>query len=228
MMRTKERTNGTGLGIQSITKAAMAFLFTICLLFIPNMQLGASSITFTGGYTKVSMQEGNRKVNLSQGATITADSLSIEAQEIELYGADYRYVNCKGKVVAKDEGRGISLQCPGLFYDRESGEIVSDGWVEIQDETNDATLSGARLEYDTQSTLIKVQMMARVVKSTDDGLMVCRADSIEFDNAGQTVTLKGNASIDWNGNVYKASVMVVDLTDYGITMEGSISGEVNG
>jgi len=209
----------------SLLKTATLALFFLIVLTKP---LFASNITFSGGYTKVSMQENNRSVSLSGGATVTADSLSINAQEIELYGKDYRYVSCTGKVNATDNERGITLQCPGLFYDRETGEIISDGWVEIQDETNDATLSGARFEYDLNSTLIKIQMMAKVVKNTDDGLMICRADSIEFDNESQLVTLKGNAQIIWNGNTYKAAVITVDLNDFGITMEGSISGEVNG
>lgn len=216
------------IGKGKVSKATIAQILIVCVFSICTVPLYASEISFSGGYTKVSMQEGNKSVSLSGGASITADGLSISAQEIKLYGTDYRYVDCFGKVSAVDSERGISLQCPNLFYDRQTGEIVSDGWIEVQDETNDATLSGARLEYDTNSTLIKVQMMARVVKNTNDGPMVCRADSIEFDNANQTVKLKGNATISWNGNVYKAAVITVDLSDYGITMEGSISGEVNG
>ena len=195
-------------------RKTMLYFLMICMFFMCTTPLYASDITFSGGYTKVSMQEGNKSVSLSGGALVSANGLSISAQEIKLYGVDSE--------------RGITLQCPGLFYDRQTGEIVSDGWIEVQDETNDATLSGARFEYDTNSTLIKVQMMARVVKNTDDGPMICRADSIEFDNSNQTVKLKGNANISWNGNVYKAAVITVDLSDYGITMEGEISGEVNG
>lgn len=209
-------------------RKTMLYFLMICMFFMCTTPLYASDITFSGGYTKVSMQEGNKSVSLSGGALVSANGLSISAQEIKLYGTDYRYVDCTGKVVAVDSERGITLQCPGLFYDRQTGEIVSDGWIEVQDETNNATISGARFEYDTNSTLIKVQMMARVVKNTDNGPMVCRADSIEFDNSNQTVKLKGNATIRWNGNVYKAAVITVDLNDYGITMEGSISGEVNG
>lgn len=188
----------------------------------------SSDIKFSGGYTKVNMQEDNRTVSLSGGANVSANDISINAQTIELYGKNFRYVNCSGKVNVVDNSRDITLQCPSLFYDRETGEIISDGWIEIQDEQNDATLSGARFEYDTQSTLIRIQMMARVVKNTDNGPMICRADTIEFDNSKQLVTLKGSARINWNGSVYNASVITVDLTSYEITMEGSISGEVNG
>ncbi len=188
----------------------------------------ASNITFSGGYTKVNLQEGNRSVSLTGGAKVAADGLAIEADEIELYGTDYQYVSCKGNVIVKDEERGLSLQCPSLSFNREDEKIISDGWIEIQDTQNEATLSGAWFEYNTKSTLMKLQMMAKIVKVTDDGLMTCNADSIEFNNETQTVTLKGNAKIEWNGNTYSAAMIIVDLENNGITMHGSITGEVNG
>jgi lipopolysaccharide export system protein LptA len=188
----------------------------------------ASNVTFSGGYTKVNLQEGNKSVSLTGGANISADGLIIQADEIELYGADYKYVSCKGNVKVKDEERGIALTCPSLSFDREEEKIISDGWIEIQDTKNEATLSGAWFEYNTKSTLMKIQMMAKIVKVTDDGLMTCNADSIEFNNETQTVTLKGNAKIEWNGNTYSAALIIVDLENNGITMHGSITGEVNG
>ena len=188
----------------------------------------ASNVTFSGGYTKVNLQEGNKFVSLSGGANISADGLVIEADEIELYGEDYKYVSCTGNVTVKDDERGLSLQCPSLSYNREEEKIVSDGWIEIEDTENEATLSGAWFEYDTKSTLLKLQMMAKIVKVTEDGLMTCNADSIEFNNETQTVTLKGNAKVQWNGNTYQAALIIVDLENNGITMHGSIIGEVNG
>ena len=188
----------------------------------------ASNVTFSGGYTKVNLQEGNKSVSLSGGANISADGLEIEADEIELYGEDYKYVSCKGNVTVTDEERGLSLQCPSLSYNREEEKIISDGWIEIEDTENEATLSGGWFEYNTKSTLMKLQMMAKIVKTTDDGLMTCSADSIEFNNETQTVTLKGNAKVEWNGNTYQAALIIVDLESNGITMHGSITGEVNG
>ena len=100
-------------------KTMLCFLM-ICMFYLCILPLYASDITFSGGYTKVSMQEGNRSVSLSGGAAVSANGLSISAQEIKLYGTDYRYVDCTGKVSAVDSERGITLQCPGLFYDRPS------------------------------------------------------------------------------------------------------------
>lgn len=204
------------------------FLIIFLIIVLNGAIVYASNISFSGGYTKVNLQEGNKSVSLSGGANVSADGLTIKANEIELYGTDYKYVNCNGNVEVTDEERGISLTCPSLSFDRESGKIVSDGWIEIEDTKNEATLSGAWFEYDTNTTLIKMQMMAKIVKVTDDGLMTCQADSIEFNNETQTITLKGNAQIQWNDNTYKATLIIVNLEDYGITMHGSITGEVNG
>ena len=204
------------------------FLIIFLIIVLNGAIVYASNISFSGGHTKVNLQEGNKSVSLSDGSQVSADGLSIKADSIELYGTDYKYLSCSENVEVSDEERGISLTCPSLSFNRESGKLVSDGWVEIQDTKNEATLSGAWFEYDTNTTLIKMQMMAKIVKVTDDGLMTCQADSIEFNNETQTVTLKGNAQIQWNGNTYKAALIIVDLEDYGITMQGSITGEVNG
>ena len=204
------------------------FLIIFLIIVLNEAIVYASNINFSGGRTKVNLQEENRSVSLSEGAKVSADGLTITADAIELYGTDYKYVKCTGNVAVSDEERKISLSCPSLSFDRESGKIMSDGWIEIQDTKNEATLSGAWFEYDINTTLIKMQMMAKVVKVTDDGLMTCQADSIEFNNEAQTITLKGNAQIQWNENTYKAALIIVDLKDYGITMHGSITGEVNG
>ncbi len=204
------------------------FLIIFLIILLNGAIVYASNISFSGGHTKVSLQESNKSVSLSKGAQVTADGLSLKADEIELYGEDYKYLSCSGNVEVSDAERGISLTCPSLSFDRESGKIISDGWIEIQDTKNEATLSGAWFEYNTETTLIKMQMMAKIVKVTDDGLMTCQADSIEFNNENQKVTLKGNAQILWNGNTYKAALIIVDLKDYAITMQGSITGEVNG
>lgn len=124
--------------------------FIIIFLILNGAIVCASNVSFSGGYTKVNLQEGNKSVSLSQGANVTADGITIRADEIELYGTDYKYVSCSGNVAVSDSERGISLSCPSLSFDRESGKIVSDGWIEIEDTTNEATLSGAWFEYDTK------------------------------------------------------------------------------
>lgn len=207
-------------------RATIACLAIITLFSLAKVHAG--DISFSGGYTKVNLQEGSRSVTLSGGAKVSTKDLVLTSDSIELYGENYCYVSCKGNVQASQSDSGISFSSPSLFYDRTTGLVRSDSWIEIQDTRNEAALSGAWFEYDMEESLMTLQMMAKIIKVTDDGLMVCRADSIQFDSNSRTVTLKGNASVDWNDDIYKAAMIVVDLDTNGIAMYGSISGEVNG
>ncbi len=200
--------------------AAMAIVFAL-----PSF---SGAIEFSGGHTTVTMQGSSKRVVLSSGAVVKTDDVELSSDSIELYGENYSFVLCTGNVKAKQNDKGISFSSPNLFYDRESGKVSSDSWIEIQDPENQAALSGGWFEYDMQSSKMKLQLMAKIVKVTDSGLMVCRADSIEYDGSANTVTLKGNASISWNDDTYNAAMIVVDLNTEDIKMYGTISGAFNG
>lgn len=203
-------------------------ILTIIMLILPILAIVASEITFSGGYTKIDMQQGNRRVILSGGAHVSTGTVDLVSDSIELYGDNYRFVTCTGNVSATETERGISFTTPALVYDRTDGTVRSDGWIEIQDTQHEVALSGAWFEYDMNSRFMKLQMMAKILKVTDEGLMVCRADSIEYDGEANTVALKGNATVSWNNDTYKAAMIIVDLNTNGISLYGTISGEFNG
>ena len=152
----------------------------------------------------------------------------LTSDSIELYGDDYSYVLCTGNVSAKEKDSGISFTSPNLFYDRTSGKVSSDSWIEIQDTENQAALSGGWFEYDMGKSAMVLQLMAKIIKETDEGLMVCRADRIEYNGKENTVTLRGKASVNWNDDTYNAAMIVVDLKTNEIKMYGTISGAFNG
>lgn len=199
----------------------------VFILFTPAL-ISASSISFSGGHTSVSLQEGNRRIELSGGASVSTDNIEITSDLIELYGDDYNYVRCTGNVNIKETSRDISLACPSLLYDRTSELLISDGWVEIEDLSHNAKLSAARFEYNTKTSVMKLQMRARMEMDTDNGILTCTADSIEYNADEQTATVKGFANIVWGDNSYKASMIIVNIETEEITLYGSISGEVNG
>lgn len=203
-------------------------VLTIIILTLSLFSLAASEISFSGGYTRIDMQEGNRRVILSGGARVSTDSVELTSESIELYGENYRYVTCSGDVRCTESDKGISFTCPDLIYDRTDGIVRSDSWIEIQDTEHEVALSGAWFEYDMGRRLMKLQMMAKILKVTDEGLMVCRADSIEYDGENNTVSLKGNANVTWNNDTYRAAMIVVDLNTNAISLYGTISGEFNG
>ena len=203
------------------------FLTVSAILILAGLTLFASEISFSGGYTKVSMQQGNKSVTLSGGAKVSTDQVDLSADSMKLYGENYRYVTCTGNVQANEHENGISFNSPDIFYDRQTGEIRSDSWIEIQDTKNQVSLSGAWFEYNMKTSIMKLQIMARIVKIAEEKLMVCRADNITYDGKANTVTLRGNATVEWKDDIYKAAMIVVDLNTNDISLYGTISGAFN-
>ena len=203
------------------------FLTIIAILALATC-LWASEISFSGGYTKVSMQQGNKSVTLSGGAEVKTDQVDLSADSMKLYGENYRYVTCTGNVKATEHENGISFNSPDIFYDRETGVVRSDSWIEIQDNKNQCSLSGAWFEYNMKTSIMKLQIMARIIKIAEEKLMVCRADDIEYNGKENTVILRGNATVTWKDDTYKAAMIIVDLNTNDISLYGTISGAFNG
>jgi len=203
-----------------ITALIFAVVLTSCLF--------ASEISFGGGYTKVSLQDGNRTVLLTGTAYAKTEDVSLEADSIELYGSDYETVKCTGNVKVVEKEKGITLTCPKIIYNRVDEELVADGWIEIDDTEHEVKLSCAWLDYNQKTSEMLLQIRAKIEKDTDSGLMTCTADSIEYNAEAQTVTLKGSAKVVWGEDHYNASIITVDLNTEDVTLHGFISGEVNG
>ena len=211
-----------------MNNTAKTILFAFILSAVFCASVFASSMEFSGGHTTITTQKGSKRVLLSGGAKVATEDVVLTSDSIELYGEDYSYVLCTGNVSASEKESGISFTSPNLFYDRVSGKVSSDSWIEIQDTENQAALSGGWFEYDMNNSSMVLQLMAKIIKETDEGLMVCRADRIEYNGKENAVTLRGNASVNWNDDSYSAAMIVVDLKTNEIKMYGTISGAFNG
>ncbi len=185
-------------------------------------------ITFSGGYTKVKLQEGREVITLSGGAVVSVGSMRLSAEAIEISGNDYRYVRCNGNVSVVDQDLGIQISSSQIYYNRLDELIVIDGWVELQDRKNEVIASCAWLEFNLHDGIMKMQMRVRLLKHTDKGSMVCNADNVIFDRDGETLALSGGASVYWNDDRYEASMITVDLKTDEIVMDGAIKGTVHG
>ncbi|MGH0052447.1 MAG: hypothetical protein ACQ5SW_03525 [Sphaerochaetaceae bacterium] len=204
-----------------------ACIFLIILTF-PLISLLSEEITFSGGSTRMHMQQGFETITLSERAMIESGSLHLEADTIELTGESFRYVTCTGSVSLHDEERGISLQSKNLFYDRQEEMILVDGYLELDDSTNQVLASAFHLEFSLGEGVVLLQVRVHLYKHTESGAMACKADSLHFDREKQMLNLEGNAIIDWAEDLYQAQKISVDLTTEAISMEGSIKGVVNG
>jgi len=185
-------------------------------------------ISFEGGFTRAVMREGRETILLTQGAVVESGSVRFEAETIELVGPASRYVIGTNNVQISDKQNGLIITSNTISFDRETEQLLTDGWVEIQDLEHEVIASGAYFSYSRTDGLLQLQIAAKLLRHTDKGAMVCRADSIEYDRNGMFLSLLGGASIEWKGDSYQASVITVDLNTNEIVMKGTIKGNVNG
>ena len=207
----------------------MKRLFFISFLLLSlTLPLLSEDITFSGGYTRMKMQEGFETITLGNSAVVKVGSLTLHSDDMELSGKDFRYISCSGNVSVTDPERGISLITKNLFFDRIEEIIIVDSWVELQDTTNEVSASAGRLEFKLKKGEILLQIQVRLLKHTDDGAMICRADSIQFNRDKELLNLRGNANIIWNPDTYEAQTITVNLKTEEIKMDGSIKGTIHG
>ncbi|MDD3366178.1 MAG: LptA/OstA family protein [Sphaerochaetaceae bacterium] len=199
-------------------------LTLICIMALP----AAEPITFKGGYTRASVREGRETILLSQGAIVSSGNIQFDAQTIELIGPNARYLVGTGSVRITDTENNLVINSTSISFDRETQQLLVDGWVEIQDLKNEIIASGAYLSYNRTDGIMKLQIAAKLLRHTESGPMVCRGDSIEYNRETMKLSLVGNSSIDWKGDTYRASATTVDLETEEIEMEGTIKGIVHG
>ena len=199
----------------------LALILTVNVLF-------SAPVTFSGGYSKVSLKEGRRSVSLTGGATVSAEGMVITADSVTLTGDDYDAVECTGTIEIKDEEKGLSIKTTALYYDRTAERLLISAWCEVSDSVNELEAGAGAVSYDLRNEVLSLEMAARLMKATDSGLLSARAERITFDRGADTLTLQGNAEVEWNRNTYRAKLITINLTTEEIRLEGRIEGEVHG
>ena len=214
----------------------MAFLIIFALMaasiHADDIQQPAASqqenISFAGGTSSIVLREGREEVILSDGADVAVGSMQIHADEIRLYGDNWRYVDCSGNTTVTDEERGINIRTSSIWYDRIDERILISSWFEVDDTVNEVSATGASLEYRLSDERLQLDKSVSLLKATDSGIMRCQAESVIFSRDENTLTLRGNASVNWGGDRYGAEVISVDLDTDSISLEGRITGNING
>lgn len=203
----------------------------LCLLFsifLIAAYVWGDNIEFSGGESSVELRDGRENVTLSGGASVAVSSMIITADEITLTGENWRYVECSGGTSITDEERGISIKTQSIWYDRDNERILISSWFEIDDTENEVYAAGASLEYLLEEELLRLSKDISLLKASDDSIMRCTAESVIFSRTANTVELRGNASVDWNGDRYEAEVISVNLDTDSIMLDGRIRGVING
>ena len=185
-------------------------------------------ISFAGSFTKASLKNGQESLLLTGGAWLTSGSIRIEADTIEIFGQDSRYVQARGAVRLDDTERDLTLTANMINLDRIDSSLTVNGWVEMSDRKNEIVARGSYLRNDQETGIILIQIGVSIAKITDDGIMYCNADSAVYDSEQELLELTGGAVVELKTSVYRAARILVDLTTNNVTLTGKVSGSIDG
>ncbi|MFP4566166.1 MAG: LptA/OstA family protein [Spirochaetaceae bacterium] len=192
------------------------------LLILPAPSLAAERFEFAGDSTRIVFAEGRERTLLSGNARITSDTMDIRADEIEIYGEDFRYALSTGSVRASDEERGIRIESAELFYDREEEILRARGDAVLEDIENELVVRGGVLENRQQEELTVAQIQVRIFGDE----LTARGEYARYRRDDQVLELSGLPVVFWQGDEYRASRIIVNTETEDISLEGDVRGSI--
>lgn len=169
----------------------------------------------------------NRETTLLEGnARVKTGDLDIRAGEIEIYGEDFRYVECLDRVQVRDSEQNSLLECNSLFYDRREELTRVRGFVTLQDFDNNLIVRGGYLEDRGGQGTTLIRISVRIVKIADQKEIVCRSETVLYDRRRDRLELSGLPVVYWGDDVYRATRIILDLKTDEITLEGEVQGSI--
>lgn len=201
------------------------FVLTLFLMICIDF-LAADEFTWTAKRQWSRLSEGRELTVLSGGAVITSDATTIVADEIELWGTDFRYSMAKGAVTATDTERGIILKSDSLYYDREMEIIRVDGFIDMQDLKNDVVARGGFFEYYGEDEIAFIQIGVRILKVDEDNELACRSEFARYLRDDEILELSGMPHVTRNTDVYTAARITINLDTDEILLDRDVSGKI--
>jgi lipopolysaccharide export system protein LptA len=180
------------------------------------------TFSFSGDRMETVIAEGRERTLLSGSAEVMTEDNRIRAEEMELYGEDFRFIRCRGDVEVLNEKKGIELSCDELFYNRDKKIIRVTGRVIMLDKKNEIVVKGGFLENWEERDETVIQIGVRILK-TD---LVCRSEYARYLREEDRLELSGMPRVNWKGDEYRAMRISIDLGEDTIRLEGDIRGEV--
>lgn len=193
-----------------------------CLCGLALISLQAGTFSFSAASMSGSMVKGQERTILNGNASINADGLIIQADRIELYGPDFRYVECRGNVKITDTEKDIHLSTNNLFYDRELKISRLTGPSSMEDRKNKLVIRGDFIENDDRKELVIIQINVRIIKDT----LICRSEFARYSRQSKMLELTGAPSVTRDDDTYQAARISVNIDTEDIRLEGQVSGRV--
>lgn len=192
------------------------------LYFSAGLPVFAGTFEFSGDRFSTVMAKGREYTVLSGNARIVSDSTTITASRIELYGDDYRFAECFGRIRVEDSSKGFMIQAEKMVFDR-IGEVSRlEGAVVMEDLRNEVVIKGNYLEYSGKTETATIQIGARILQED----MACRSEFARYSRETKILELSGLPVVHWKGDEYRALKITINLDTDEIFLEGKVSGTI--
>ncbi|SIQ59721.1 lipopolysaccharide export system protein LptA [Alkalispirochaeta americana] len=192
------------------------------LLVLPPCLAGADSFRFSGDETEIILAEGRERTVLRGNARVESAAVILLADEIELYGPDFRYAETRKNVRVLDGERGFSITADTVWFDRETENFRASGQVVVDDEINDLIVKGGFLETRRGGDLLILQMSVRVLRED----LTARSQFLRYRRQEEVLELSGFPRVFWKGDEYRATRIIMNLATDEIELQGQVEGSV--
>ena len=205
-------------------KKLFVLLLFVCLpLWVTVCQEASQEIIeFSAQKMSGSMKQNQDYTKLSGGATIKTSSMEIQADSIELYGKDFRFIKAEGSVRGMQQEEGLEFSCTTMEYDREEKIALFSGNVVLEDKENNVVAKAQRIEYREQSAIAIMQVGVELTK--DDSVSTCAFALYRKDE--KLLEMTGNPQVVQGGDSFRAQEIVFNLDTEEITLDGRVKGKV--
>ena len=192
------------------------------LLALNMLRAAADTFTFSGHSMETVLAKGKERTLLTGEAFVRTEDNEISADSMELYGSDFRYILCRGRVRVVNAQKGLELSSQELFYDRKDKVLRVNGAVVMVDKKNELVVKGGFLEHWERTEETVIQIAVRILKKD----LVCRSEHARYLRPESRLELSGMPVVNRKGDEYRALKIFVDLDKDTIRMEGEIRGKV--
>ena len=195
---------------------------TALLIATAALTAAAEKITFSADSMSGISGKNSDRTTLTGHANIKADSLEINADKIELYGTDFRFMKASGNIKGINTKSKIEFTCTSMTYDRTSKIAVLRNTVHLIDKENDVTADAELIEYNQNTEVAVMQINVYLVQEEN----TCTAAHAVYHKKQQLLDMSGNPQVVQNQDVFRAQEISLNLKTDEITMDGHVRGSV--
>ena len=194
----------------------------LVLCFLLAAAAFAEKITFSAGNMSGQAGDSSATTTLTGGAFIQTSSMEISADQIELSGDDYRFINASGNISGKNLETKMEFTCDSMSYDRQTKVAVLQGNVHLVDLENDVKADAQIIEYSQNTNIAVLQIDIKLTQKKN----VCTGSYAVYQKNEQMLQISGNAQVKQEEDVFRAQQITLNLETQNITLSGNVKGSV--